>query len=169
MGKPLMAYGGLFEPRRRKPARAKRRLPNFAKMLSWFNSPMNCIFAGVVLAVGSILTVAAFNYEPSKPTPKPGLSLADALLDALPSEISQPEELSPSVAWSRVQEAARGQLKAPATASFPWSADQFSKTGEGYVIAGHVDSQNGFGAMVRTNFAAGLDRAGNVQYVLFDE
>ena len=40
------------------------------------------------------------------------------------------------------------KLKSPATAEF--SGDSVTGTGGDYAIAGNVDSQNGFGAVVRT-------------------
>lgn len=44
-------------------------------------------------------------------------------------------------------------LKAPATADFPWSADQSIKKPDGrYIVRGHVDSENSFGANIRSQF-----------------
>lgn len=47
------------------------------------------------------------------------------------------------------------QLKSPASAQFP--VDLISITGDdvrGYQVAGFVDSQNGYGAMIRNDFSA---------------
>lgn len=46
-----------------------------------------------------------------------------------------------------------GVLKSPATAKFPFSPRSFDYKGDGvWEIRAYVDSQNGFGAMVRTEF-----------------
>ncbi len=44
------------------------------------------------------------------------------------------------------------QLKAPSTAKFPWKADSVTKEGDGWRVRSHVDSQNGFGAMIRSKY-----------------
>ena len=46
----------------------------------------------------------------------------------------------------------KGRLKAPATAEFSPSYQQVQETGGVYRWAGHVDSQNSFGANIRTAF-----------------
>ncbi len=50
------------------------------------------------------------------------------------------------------------QLKSPSTADFQPSIDMQIETTDNlsYKIAGYVDSQNGFGAMVRSNFVCDL-------------
>lgn len=50
------------------------------------------------------------------------------------------------------------QLKAPSTADFQPSRDMRVETADNlsYKIAGYVDSQNGFGAMIRSNFTCDL-------------
>lgn len=52
----------------------------------------------------------------------------------------------------------RGQLKAPATATFPGRDEaRVENLGDGrYKVFSYVDSQNGFGAMVRTRWACEL-------------
>ncbi len=54
-----------------------------------------------------------------------------------------------------VKPAVCAQLKAPASAQFP--VDMISIVGDddrGYHIEGYVDSQNGYGAMIRNDFTA---------------
>jgi hypothetical protein len=59
------------------------------------------------------------------------------------------------------------QLKAPSTAKFPsLNSAKISKNDDGtYIVSSYVDSQNEFGAMVRTNWAVKLKNLpdGNVQ------
>ena len=54
-----------------------------------------------------------------------------------------------------VKPAICNQLKSPASAQFP--ADLVSIVGDdlrGYQVSGYVDSQNGYGAMIRNDFSA---------------
>lgn len=48
------------------------------------------------------------------------------------------------------------RLKAPSTAKHPWCSDAvISQTGENeFLVISYVDSQNSFGAMLRTKYAA---------------
>jgi hypothetical protein len=63
-------------------------------------------------------------------------------------------------AFSMVVQIVTQRLKAPATASFPsWNSEDVSSlwTGEcNFSVVGYVDSQNSFGAKLRTNFVAQL-------------
>lgn len=63
------------------------------------------------------------------------------------------------------QEAVKANLKAPSTAKFPWSVEEYqiketSSDNEGmvlYWVSGHVDAENGFGAQIRSNFVVRLE------------
>lgn len=90
------------------------------------------------------------------------------------SQSSPPEvdkRLDKWTAWSRAQSAVRSQLKTPGVAEFPWDPDpgSFKRTADGYVISGYVDSQNSFGAMLRTRFVVKFDEAGNPSRVIVGE
>lgn len=55
------------------------------------------------------------------------------------------------------QKFVKGQLKAPTTAKFPiWSQEncRASQAGNAWVVNSFVDSQNSFGAMIRTDYTA---------------
>lgn len=55
------------------------------------------------------------------------------------------------------QDAVRAKLRAPSTASFPWSPTVSKHVGNcKFRVLAYVDSQNGFGAMLRTNYIATL-------------
>lgn len=60
-------------------------------------------------------------------------------------------------------------LKSPATAEFQnynkFAANQDSGSNN-YWVSGYVDSQNSFGAMIRTNFACELKRSDSGQWLL---
>jgi len=51
-----------------------------------------------------------------------------------------------------VQDAVKGSLKSPSTAKFPWALGGQSLGNCRYRVRSHVDSQNGFGAMLRTEY-----------------
>ena len=56
-----------------------------------------------------------------------------------------------------VEQFVKDKLKAPATAKFPSWGDRADVTDIGnfrYRVSGYVDSQNGFGAMIRTHYVA---------------
>lgn len=55
-------------------------------------------------------------------------------------------------------------LKAPATAQFPNDSDLYAqviKTDNGYSISSYVDSQNGFGALIRSYYTCEVGAVGN--------
>lgn len=56
----------------------------------------------------------------------------------------------------------RSTLKAPSSAKFPWVPDMSRRPNRDYYITSYVDAQNGFGAMIRTDFTC------NVRYVSDD-
>lgn len=60
--------------------------------------------------------------------------------------------------WICAKDLVQSNLKAPKTAKFPSQYDIMitSLGGSDYRILGYVDSQNGFGAMIRSNFIATL-------------
>lgn len=61
-------------------------------------------------------------------------------------------------AYAVTQDAVRSSLRAPSSASFPWMSDikvaSISLARCEFGIVGYVDSQNGFGAMLRTYYQA---------------
>jgi len=62
-------------------------------------------------------------------------------------------EIDRSVAaFINCKELIKRRLKAPSTADFPWSADSTQREGQTYVVFSYVDSQNGFGAMLRSQW-----------------
>lgn len=60
-----------------------------------------------------------------------------------------------SITQGYVQE----HLKSPSTAEFPWADKVKVKrlTGCRYLVQGYVDAQNGFGAMVRTQYSVEVE------------
>ncbi|MBU4482119.1 PH domain-containing protein, partial [Patescibacteria group bacterium] len=50
------------------------------------------------------------------------------------------------------QEKIKTMLKSPSSAKFPWGLTSSLISGNKYKVANYVDSQNSFGAMIRTNY-----------------
>ena len=66
------------------------------------------------------------------------------------------------------QETIKGVLKAPSTAKFPSITDwKFKKEPDKVIIQSYVDSQNGFGAMIRSEFQFIIEN-GNITSLIFD-
>lgn len=58
-----------------------------------------------------------------------------------------------TTAFVASQSLIKKQLHAPTTAKFPWSSISSKAIGDcKYRVVSHLDSQNGFGAMIRTNY-----------------
>ena len=64
------------------------------------------------------------------------------------------------VAYLASKKFIKRRLKSPSTAKFPWSDEAMVSTGPDctYTVRSYVDSQNGFGAMIRSNYVANLKR-----------
>ena len=47
-------------------------------------------------------------------------------------------------------------MKSPSSAKFPWDYSQYSvvRNGDKWMVGGSVESQNGFGTMIKTNWIA---------------
>jgi hypothetical protein len=65
-----------------------------------------------------------------------------------------------------VQNNVKGHLKSPATADFPLpNYVKYSYLGDGkFAVSGHVDSQNTFGGVVRSNYSANATKSGPGQF-----
>lgn len=68
------------------------------------------------------------------------------------------------MAYVQCQEQVRGQLKAPSTAHFPWAPDRSVRNESqpnSYVVVGHVDAQNSYGAMLRAQWGCSATYKGH--------
>lgn len=78
----------------------------------------------------------------------------------------------PARARDACREAVEDRLKAPSTAEFSDEESEKAADGE-YTVTGAVDSQNGFGAMVRNTYECGILKLGASDFyaytVDFDE
>jgi len=73
-----------------------------------------------------------------------------------------------SMAWFYAKEYVKSNLKAPRTAKFPWldyNVDRYEN--QIYIVTSYVDSENSFGAMIRTNFTVKVQQVseGNWRYL----
>lgn len=67
------------------------------------------------------------------------------------------------ILWGCAKDAVTQSLKAPSTAEFPFSYlnEDIQDLGNGnYVVKSWVDAQNGFGAMIRSNFTVNIKKVG---------
>ena len=126
-------------------------------------------FVGVIIAIGVVLAALedfAGITLPDAPTPTPAEIRAEALEESRKAEekarqaeekaleeAPEPEH-SAVGAWVVCQQFLEGQLKSPASAKYPSGyPDYTTHLGAGqYRVAAYVDSQNAFGAMIRTDF-----------------
>jgi len=75
-----------------------------------------------------------------------------------------------SSARAECERAVRNSLRAPATASFSGvgATDVRDAGVNGWIVDGWVDSQNGFGAMLRSNYRCSLMPVGSTAWLLKD-
>src|ERR1700742_1853158 len=101
----------------------------------------------------------AFDWQPLIELVKPvavfALCLAFGLGVAyLTSGDGQPPRPNYAPQIAQAQEFVRAALKAPASASFPWTDYNIYGLGGGkLMVSSHVDAQNGFGANIRTRWS----------------
>ena len=110
-----------------------------------------------VLGIMLILLIAALMVDAIKKdaarTPEQAAEQAAAEKD---------RKMSASACYA-AQEAVKSKLKAPATAEFPgciWAIYEYRITADqerkSFIVSGHVDAQNSFGAKLRNNFITRL-------------
>ena len=76
------------------------------------------------------------------------------IINPTEQQVKKAEWPNKAQAYIMSQEFVKERLKSPSTAKFPWGAEQYTMyLGDGkYQIDAYVDSQNGFGAMIRNKF-----------------
>lgn len=127
-------------------------------------------FGGTALFIMILYASDAF-YQPPPPKPK-----AESLAEYLPKEPPKPKVIEvpkPDVgsdwdAYFVAQSFVEKRLVSPSTAKFP-TISQISVRNDDWnrwIVTGYVDSQNGFGAMIRTKYQAVLRYVGDEKYRL---
>ena len=89
------------------------------------------------------------------------------------SENAEPyDSNNDSMAWIMAQDFIEKRLSSPSTAEFPryyqLPDNAIRKTGDNYIIDAYVDSQNGFGATIRTNFIVNVRYSGDETWKLIN-
>ncbi len=65
---------------------------------------------------------------------------------------------SQAEAYIRARECVAESLLSPASAQFPWLPDSARFDGAAWHVAGHVDSQNAFGALIRSHWRCEIEK-----------
>ena len=73
-------------------------------------------------------------------------------------------------AWVAAKIEVENNLKSPKTASFPWSYEEYvTKINDNiFKVRAYVDSENSFGANIRTNFSCTVEFTGEDTYIVKD-
>lgn len=70
-------------------------------------------------------------------------------------------------AWVMAEQFIDKQLKAPATAKYQWfTEDNVTKIGDQYTVEIYVDSENSFGAKLRTHWKLKMEKDGDTYRLL---
>ena len=111
------------------------------------------IMASVVLTTGFLfLVLACFGGVPhssQEPSPK-----------AIPQEADSQTSDNETAAKIMSEDFVTSCLKSPSTADFPWKAESVIRDGTGWRVNSYVDSQNSFGAMIRSHYTCVLENIG---------
>lgn len=92
--------------------------------------------------------------------------LAGTLFQSSPSHGGAPDKVT---IYTMAQQLVERQLRAPRTAKFPWSSDAYEVSNLGdnrYRVSSWVDSENAFGAMIRTYFVIEIRQQGDTWSLL---
>lgn len=76
------------------------------------------------------------------------------------SSDAKTSKLDDVAAWTKCQAATKAVLKSPASASFDNSTILVTRISNGFNVTGSVDSQNSFGAMIRSEYECDLEISG---------
>lgn len=117
------------------PARAPSAETGLAPRRPWYKHPVAQVASAFVVAVLLLLTCGL-------------LSLRN---DTSQAPVEDPGDRAVRLCETAVKD----RLKAPATAQF--SDERISRQPPRYLVAGHVDAQNGFGALVRATWTCTVD------------
>jgi len=73
-------------------------------------------------------------------------------------------------AWTSAQIAVENNLKSPSNTKYPWGYDEYVTkiNDDTFKVKAYVDSENSFGATVRTNFSCTVEFTGEDTYIVKD-
>jgi len=140
---------------------AKKTLKYVMKALKWY----------LILTVVIIVVVAIAMSFDSSPEEKAAKEVAAkeraALLEQEKADARKKKD-NHRMAYVMMQEYVKKNLKAPSTAKFPSLDYKWQKREDIYDIVGYVDSQNSFGAMIRTKFSGTIQDIGDDYWKLIN-
>jgi hypothetical protein len=117
-----------------------------------FKNKKNIIIA--FLAITAWSTIAYF-YGPEKP--------AKNKIESITSEDITPEENHTIEAFVYAQEQIEKQIKSPSSAEWPIASESLlHQKGNIYTFKSYFDSQNSFGAMIRTKYICVVEENNNL-------
>jgi hypothetical protein len=110
----------------------------------------------------AFVVLCALSYISGRVSKKPVPAQAQPVVEipAVPQPEKWETENNRAMAWIKVQDAIKQNLKAPATAKFPGILDLGGdliieqRENHNYLIKAYVDAQNDYGALIRTHFTA---------------
>ena len=112
------------------------------------NIPINKTVGGVLTAILVLTILFTWGYMLFSGSDSPSAN--------------KPHELSAIELHVQAQEFVKRALKAPSTAEFPWEPVSAGTDGTGlYQVESYVDSQNSFGAMVRSEWMVNMRLSGD--------
>lgn len=135
------------------------------------NNPI--VIVALLIVIGAIMAVF-IKYEDamdfsSSPAPKAVVQEPEKKPENKEEEIKKQEEdkqdINDSIARVCAKNYITSALKAPSTADFPWFDWQVKKVEDNkYFVKSYVDSENSFGAKIRTNFVCEVSVTNPAKY-----
>jgi len=140
------------------------------KLIGWLIAaaigiPSLCLCGGAIY-IGEVLPTSTPDPLALTSTPRPTRTPAPTRTPR-PTRTATPDVGNGYVALALCQEVVRGQLKAPSSATFAKASESImieSSPGM-WLVSSWVDSQNSFGAMMRTMWTCQIAYTGNGNWV----
>jgi hypothetical protein len=121
--------------------------------------PMGCLAKTSITLVGIVGAILLLGYFLPDPPPKTAEAIAAEKAEEQAKKLAKIESGQKSLARVLAEDAIREKLKAPATAKFSGTSDtrviQFEPNR--WMVNGHVDAQNVFGAQIRSNYSVTVE------------
>ncbi len=123
------------------------------------------VLLGIVLLIGLLYSVALWRWLTATPEQRAAYNAALARSREEAKATNHPAE-----AMTMCEQWIERRLKAPSTAKFShvWDTSISGSNDGPYRIDGFVDAQNGFGAMIRTQYSCATQRLPDGRWKLLD-
>lgn len=145
------------EEKKPKTARPDRSAP------FWRRKPITAIFVGLGIVILSSNLIQAANFALMSDEERTARNAA--LAEEKTEQARQAAAREAADCWGETdvfaavaaQQEMKKHLRSPGTAKFPWFDNHVSDAGNcQFIVTSYVDSQNGFGGVVRTDFIASV-------------